>query len=304
MSGIISTGSFPQDLRPGIRMWFGSAYRLYDTKYDKILDVKVPDDRAYEEDVTMSTFGLAQVKSQGAPVTYDTTNQLYTTRYDHIQYGLGFVITQEMMDDGIALKLGEVFSKAMKQSMLRSREIISANVYVNGFSSSYLMNGGDGVALFSNAHPSQAGNLTNVPASPASLSEAALEQMVIDVQAFKDNRGQLIMTKPDKLIVPTALQFTAARILDSVLQSNTANNNINALRDLGMLPGGVVVNPYLSSASNWFVKTDEEGLNFFNRKDITLSDDNEFDTENGKFKALMRLSVGWSDWRAGYGVNA
>ena len=173
MSGIISTGSFPQDLRPGIRMWFGSAYRLYDTKYDKILDVKVPDDRAYEEDVTMSTFGLAQVKSQGAPVTYDTTNQLYTTRYDHIQYGLGFVITQEMMDDGIALKLGEVFSKAMKQSMLRSREIISANVYVNGFSSSYLMNGGDGVALFSNAHPSQAGNLTNVPASPASPSAAA-----------------------------------------------------------------------------------------------------------------------------------
>jgi hypothetical protein len=304
MSGLISTGSFPQDLRPGIRMWFGSAYKLYDTKYDKILDVKVPDDRAYEEDVMMNTFGLAQVKTQGAPVEYDTSNQFYSTRYDHIQYGLGFVITQEMMDDGIALKLGEVFSKAMKQSMLRSREIIGANVYVNGFSSSYLMQGGDGVALFSASHPTSAGNLSNVPSAPASLSEAALEQAVVDIMNYKDNRGQLIMTKPDKLIVPLALQFTAARILDSVLQSNTANNNINALRDLGMIPGGVVVNPYLTSASNWFIKTDEPGLNFFNRKDITLSDDNEFDTENGKFKALMRLSVGWSDWRAGYGVNA
>ena len=304
MSGLISTGSFPQDLRPGIRMWFGSAYKLYDTKYDKILDVKIPDDRAYEEDVMMNTFGLAQIKTQGAPVVCDTANQFFSTRYDHIQYGLGFVITQEMMDDGVALKMGQVFSEAMKQSMLRSREIISANVYVNGFSSSFLMNGGDGVCLFSNAHPSAAGNLSNVPSSAASLSEAALEQAVIDIMGYKDNRGQLIMTKPDKLIVPLALQFTAARILDSVLQSNTANNNINALRDLGMLPGGVVVNPYLTSSSNWFIKTDEQGLNFFNRKDISLSDDNEFDTENGKFKALMRLSVGWSDWRAGYGVNA
>lgn len=300
----ISTGLFPQDLRPGIRMWFGSAYKLYDTKYDKILDVKVPDDRAYEEDVMMSNLGLAKVKTQGAPVAYDSGNQLFTTRYPHIQYGLGFVITEEMLEDGIALKMGKIFAESMKQSMLRSREIIAANVYVNGFTSTALMDGGDGVALFSASHPTAGDSFSNVPSSAASLSEAALEQMVIDVMNYKDNRGQLIAVRPDKLIVPLALQFTAHRILNSVLQNNTADNAINALRDMGMLPGGVVVNPYLTSSTNWFVKTDQDGLNFFNRKDITMSDDNEFDTNNGKFKALMRLSVGWSDPRAGYGVNA
>lgn len=300
---IISTGSFPQDLRPGVRMWFGAAYKLYDTKYDKILDVKVPDDRAYEEDVMMSNLGLAQVKTQGAAVTYDSGQQMFTTRYPHIQYGLGFVITQEMMDDGVALKMGQTFAEALKQSMLRSREIVASNVYVNGFSSSYLMEGGDGVCLFSSAHPTAGANFSNVPSSAASLSEASLEQMVIDVMNYKDNRGQIITVKPDKLVIPIALQFTAHRILKSVLQNNTADNATNALRDMGMLPGGVVVDPYLTSTTNWFVKTDQQGLNFFNRKDITLSDDNEFDTENAKFKGLMRHSVGWSDPRAGYGVN-
>jgi hypothetical protein len=300
----ISTGNFPQDLRPGIRMWFGSAYKMYDSKYDKILDVKTPDDRAYEEDVTMSTLGLAQIKTQGASVQYDAANQLFTTRYSHIQYGLGFVITEEMLEDGIALKMGKTFSEAMKLSMLRSREIIASNVYVNGFTSGIQMDGGDGVCLFSNAHPIVGANQSNVPTSAASLSEAGLEQAVIDIMNLKDNRGQIISVTPDKLIIPIALQFTAHRILNSVLRPTSADNDINALRDLGMLPGGIVVNPYLTSTTNWFVKTNQPGLNYFNRKDITMSDDNEFDTNNGKFKSLMRLSVGWSDFRAGYGVNA
>jgi hypothetical protein len=301
---IMSTGNFPQDLRPGIRMWFGAAYKLWETKYDKIFDIKVPDDRAYEEDVMMSNLGLAVIKTQSAPVFYDSGNQLFTTRYSHIQYGVGFAITEEMMEDGIALKMGKIYAESLKQSMLRTREIVSANVYVNGFSSSYLMDGGDGVCLFSNAHPTPAGNFSNVPASAASLSEASLEQMVIDVRAYKDNRGQLISVVPDKLIIPTALQFTAERILKSVLRVGSADNDVNAMRNMGMLPGGVVVNPYLTSTTNYFVKTDAPGLNFFMRKDITLSDDNEFDTNNAKFKGLMRMSVGWSDPRAGYGVNA
>lgn len=301
---IISTGSFPQDLRPGIRMWFGSAYKIYDTEYDKLLDVKVADDRAYEEDVSMSTLGLAKVKAQGSPVSYDSGNQLYSTRYTHVQYALGFVITEEMMEDGVALKMGKVFSEAMKLSMLRSREIIGAGVYINGFTSTAVMDGGDGVCLYSNAHPVVGGNQSNVPASAASLSEASIEQMVIDVMAYKDNRGQLIMVRPDKLVIPTALQFTAHRVLNSVLQNNTADNAINALRDKGTYPGGVQVGHYLTSTTNWFVKTDQPGLNYFNRKDISMSDDNEFDTNNAKFKSLMRLSVGWSDWRSVYGVNA
>jgi hypothetical protein len=301
---IITTGLFPEDLRPGIRMWFGSAYKIYDTKYDQIFDVKVPEDRAYEEDVMMSSLGLATVKTQGAPVTYDNGNQLYATRYTHIQYGTGFVITEEMLEDGIALKMGKEFAENAKLSMLRTREIICANVLVNSFNSAYQMDGGDGVQLFSNAHPTPAGNFSNVPVTAASLSEASMEQACIDVGNYTDQRGILIAVRPDKLVIPLALQFTAHRILNSVLKNDTADNAINAMRDMGLFPGGVVVNPYLTSTTNWFVKTDQPGLNYFNRKDITMSDDNEFDTNNMKAKFLMRLSVGWSDPRSCYGVNA
>lgn len=308
MSALMSTGNFPQNLRPGIRAFFGAAYKAYDTKYDKLLDVKQAEARAYEETVAVTTLGLPQVKSEGAPVVYDAGAQSYSTRMRHVQYGLAFAVTEENVEDGIALKVGQTFAENMKLNMMRAREIIAANTYANGFSvgSGLGMEGGDGAALFSNAHPIVGGaNLSNVPSSAASLSEAALEQMVIDVQAFKDNRGQLIMVRPDKLIIPTALQFTAERILGSILRSGTNDNDLNALRNLGMLPGGIVVDPYLTvSATNWFVKTDQPGLVFLNRKDISMSDDNEFDTENMKFKALMRFSTGWDDFRAAYGVNA
>jgi len=300
----MSTGSFPQDLRPGIRMWFGAAYKEYATMYDKLLDVKIPDDRAYEEDVMMSALGLAQIKTQGAQVQYDSGIQLYSTQYPHIQYGLGFVITQEMMDDGIALKHAQAFTENLKMNMLRTREIIAANVYNNAFSSSFLMSGGDGVCLGSSAHPTAGANFSNVPTTAAQFSEAAVEQMVIDVMNYTDNRDQRIQVRPDKLIVGLNLQFQVERILKSILRAGTADNDINAVRNMGILPGGVVVDPFLTSTTNWHVRTDQPGLNYFNRKDITLSDDNEFDTENAKFKGLMRLSVGWSDPRAYYGVNA
>lgn len=300
----MSTGFFPQDLRPGVRMWFGAAYKSWETKYDKLLDVKVPDDRAYEEDVMMSGLGLAQVKTQGAAVQYDAGIQLFSTRYEHVQYGLGFVVTEEMMEDGVALKHAQTFSENLKLNMLRTREIISANVFNNAFSSSALMQGGDGVSLGNNAHPTAAGNFSNVPTTAGSLAEATIEQMVIDVQNYTDNRGQRIMVVPQTLIIGLNLQFTAERILKSPLRSASADNDINASRQMGILPGGVVVDPFLTSSTNWHVRTDQPGLNFFNRKDITLSDDNEFDTENAKFKGLMRFSTGWSDPRAGYFVNS
>jgi Mu-like prophage major head subunit gpT len=301
---IMSTGNFPQDLRPGIRMWFGNAYKLYATIYDKILEVKEADSRAYEEDVMASNLGLPQVKTQGAPVTYDVGNQLYSVRYPHIQYGLGFSITQEMMDDGIALKNAQIYAESLKLSMLRGREIQSANVYANGFSVSTSTEGGDGVAWFSSSHPSPAGNLTNVPTTPATLAESSVEQAHIDIGNMKDNRGQLIYVRAQKLVVPLNLQFTANRVLqENGWQSNSADRNINAMVEMGMRPE-IVVDPYLSSTTNWFIGTDQPGRYFYNRKDITLSDDNEFDTENAKFKGLMRFSVGVSDWRSGYGVNA
>lgn len=304
MVSIINTGSAPQNLRPGIHEFFGTAYEMYATEYDKLFDIKVAEKKAYEEDVTISGLGLATVKPQGSAVEYDSGNQLFSTRYTHVQYGSGFQITEEAMDDGVAIKLAEVFAKSLKLSMLRTRETVSAGTYVNAFSSSFQMDGGDGVQLCSNAHPTVAGNQSNVPATIGALSEATIEQGIIDIQAYVDNRGQKIMVIPRSLIVPPALQFTAERILASPLRSGTNDNDINALRSLGMIPDGVHVNHYLTSTSNWFLRTNQDGLQFFNRKDITLSDDNVFDSENMKFKGLMRFSVGWSDFRAIYGVNA
>lgn len=303
---IMSTGSFPQDLRPGIRMWFGAAYQSYDTKFDKILDVKIPDARAFEEDVMMSNLGLGQVKTQGAPVATDSGNQMFSTRYVHVQYGLGFIVTQEMMEDGIALKHAKIFTESLKFSMLRTREIIAASVYNTVFSSAGagFVDGGDGVALGSASHPVPGGTFSNVPAIAASLSEASLEQMVIDVNLYKDNRQQIIMVQPQTLVIAPALQFTADRMLLSPLRPGTGDNDINAIRNKGILPGGVVVDPFLTSTTNWHVRTDQPGLNYFNRKDIVLSEDNEFVTENMITKGLMRLSVGCSDPRAGYFVNA
>ncbi len=300
----MSTGSFPQDLRPGIRMWFGDAYKAYDTKYDKILDVKIPEARNYEEDVMMGALGLPVLKTQGAAVEFDQGNQMFSTRMTHLQYGLGFIITEEMSEDGIALKTGKLFAENLKLNMLRGREIFAHNIYINLFSSTLQdgMEGGDGVAPAASNHPTLAANFSNVPSSAAALSEASIEQAVIDIQQFTDNRGIIIAVRPAKLIVPLNLQFTAERILKSPLQSASANNSINAVRNMGMIPE-IVVSPYLTSTTNWFVKTDQPGLVFYNRKDITLSDDNDFDTENMKTKGLMRMSAGVSDPRAIYGVN-
>ncbi len=304
---VTSTGNFPQDLRPGINEWFGARYKIYDSKYDKILDVKIPEDRAYEEDVMMSGLNLATIKPQGSAVVYDAGNQMHSTRYVHLQYGNGFIITEEMLEDGLALKMGKIYSESLKDGMIRTREIFAALVYINAFTAAYTgtgLEGTDTAALGSASHPSPGGNLTNVPSVIASLSEASLEQAVIDIQNFKDNRGQLIMAIPDKLVLPLNLQFTAERILKSPLRSGTADNDINAIKNMALLPGGVIVDPYLTSTTNWFVRTNQPGLNFMNRKDIQLSNDNDFDTNNMKVKGLMRISAGFSDWRAVYAVNA
>lgn len=304
MAGIINTGSFPQDLRPGIHGFFGAAYPDFIANFDRILDVKEADERAYEEDVMIAGLGLAVTKPQGSPVSYDSGSQEWSVRYPHIVYGLGFQITQEMMEDSTALKMGKVFSESLKKAMMKTREVVAANVLNNGFSSSYLMQGGDGVQLFSNAHPTRTGNQTNVPATIASLSEASLEQAIIDITNQTDTRGTRIHTQAKKLIVPNALQFQAARILRSPLQSNSADNNINVLKSDDRFPEGIIMDPYLTSATGYFIKTDVEGANFFNRKEMMLTDDNDFDTTNMKFKGLMRFSVGWTDWRCYYGVNA
>lgn len=306
---LITTGDFAQNLRPGINTWAGLTYESFPTLYDKMFDVEEGEARAYQEDVMSSTLGLALVKPQGSPISYDKGEQAWSVRYTHVMYALGFIITLEAIEDGTGIKLAEVHTKALTESMLKTRETICANVLNNAFTAGNTMAdfgtglGGDGVILASSAHPTRSGNQSNVPVTPADLSEAALEQAIIDITNFVNDRGLRIMAVPKKIIVPNALQFTIDRILKSPLRSGTADNDINALREKGVFSDGIVMNPYLSSSTAYFIKTDIKGLKFINRKDIMVSDDNDFDTTNAKFKGIMRFAQGWTDWRSIYCVN-
>lgn len=301
MAGLINTGSFPQDLRPGIKMVFGDAYKDWDSKYDKIFETR-SSDRNYEEDMLVPGFGLVPEMSEGSAVSYDSSQQGITPRYRHLQYGLGFIITQNMVDDGIALGNAAKWTKRLKFSALRTKEIVAANILNRAFNSSYVMNGGDGKELCATDHPTLNGSQRNELSVAADLSEAALEQAIIDIMDTVDHRGVRIMLQPKKLIIPTALVMEAERIVKSNLRVGTADNDLNAIKSLNFLPEGVLVNPYLTDSDAWFITTDApEGLVYYNRKDMTLSVDNDFETDNLKTKVVFRCSFGWSDFKGIFG---
>jgi phage major head subunit gpT-like protein len=298
MSGIISTGNFPKALWPGVKKWYGTEYSDYPVQFDKLFD-KSTSDRAWEEIVGTSGLGLAVVKAEGAPVTYDSEQQGFTSRFQHVNYALGFIITQEMMEDDQYMIVGERRSKALARSMRQTKEINGANVYNRAFNSSYT--GGDGKTLLASDHPNIAGGTwSNKIATAADLSEAALEQAVQDIQAFTDDRGLLIAVTVKSLIIPRQLAFEAQRILKSDGRVGTDNNDPNVLKMMGSIPE-VVVNQFLTDTDAWFIRTSEQGLHYFERKADTFAQDNDFDTENAKFKASGRYSFGWSDPRSIYG---
>lgn len=298
MSGIINTGNFPKALWPGVKKWYGMEYEQYPVQYDKLFE-KSSSDRAWEEIVGTSGLGLAVVKAEGAPVTYDSEQQGFTSRFQHVNYALGFIITQEMMDDDQYMLVGERRSKALAKSMRQTKEINGANVYNRAFSGSYL--GGDGKAMIATDHPNVAGGTwSNKIATAADLSEASLEQAIIDIQGFTDDRGLLIAVTPKSLIIPRQLAFEAQRILKSDGRVGTDNNDPNVLKMLGSIPE-VVVNQFLTDSDAWFIRTSEQGLHYFERKADSFAQDNDFDTENAKFKASGRYSFGWSDPRSIYG---
>jgi hypothetical protein len=298
MSGIINTGNFPKALWPGVKKWYGVEYADYPVQFDKLFD-KSSSDKAWEEIVGRSGFGLAVVKAEGAPVTYDSEQQGFTSRFQHVNYALGFIITQEMMEDDQYMLVGERRSKALARSMRQTKEINGANVYNRAYNTSYT--GGDGKVMIATDHPNIAGGTwSNKIATAADLSEAALEQAYIDIQGFTDDRGLTIATKIKSLIIPRQLVFEAQRILKSDGRVATANNDPNVIKLMGVVPE-VVVNQYLTDSDAWFIRTSEEGLHYFERKADTFAQDNDFDTENAKFKASGRYSFGWSDPRAIYG---
>ena len=297
--GIITSSSFAKLLWPGLNSIYGKAYADYPVEWDKLFE-KNSSDKAYEEDLGLSSFGLASVKNEGAPITYDTERQGFTSRYNHVVYALGFIVTREIFEDDQYGKVGAQKAKALARSMRQTKEIIGANIYNRATTAGYT--GGDGVVLLSTAHPNVAGGtFSNRMTVDADLSEAALEQAVIDIAGFRDDRGLLIAARPEKLVIPYQLQFETKRILGAEGRVGTDLNDPNVLKDMGIF-SNVVTNHYLTDPDAWFILTNvKDGMKYFERRGDAFEMDNDFDTENAKFKATSRYSFGWSDPRAIYG---
>jgi len=300
--GVITTSSFAKALWPGVNAWYGKAYNEYATEWDKMGFEKNSSKNAYEEDLGMSGFCLARVKTEGGAIEYDSERQGFTTRYSHVVYALGFIVTREMFEDDQYDVVGQRKAKGLARSMRQTKEIVAANIYNRAFNSSY--KGGDGKEMIATDHPNVAGGTwSNELATAADLSEAALEQAAIDIYALTDDRGLLIAAKPKKLIIASGNQFEAARILGADGRTGTDSNDPNVLKTKGIIPE-VFVNHYLTDADAWFLLTDvSDGLKYFERRGDAFEMDNDFDTENAKFKATARYSFGWTDPKAIYGCE-
>ena len=299
MSGVINSGSFAKAMWPGVNTWYGKAYNEYPVEYTNLFDT-YKSTRAFEEDVGVSGFGLAVVKGEGAPITYDSERQAFITRYQHVTFALGFVITREAMDDDQYDIIGQRKAQGLAFSMRQTKEIVGANVYNRAFNSTYI--GGDGVAMIANNHPNiTGGTQSNLIATASDLSEASLEQACIDIAGFTNDRGLLIAVRPESLIIPRQLIFEAKRILATDGRVGTDLNDLNAIKTLGSIPK-VVTNHYLTDPDAWFIRTNApQGMKHFERRADSFDLDNDFDTENAKFKATARYSFGWTDWRGVYG---
>lgn len=295
----INSGSFAKALWPGVNAWYGKAYDEYEVEYAKLFD-KNTSTRAFEEDVGISSFGLAVQKNEGAPITYDGERQGFITRYQHVVFALGFIITREIMEDDLYDVVGQRKAQGLAFSMRQTKEIVGANVYNRAFNAAYV--GGDGVSMVNAAHPNiKGGTWSNTLATAADLSEAAIEQACIDIAGFTNDAGLLIAVRPKSLVIPRQLIYEAKRILGTELRVGTNNNDLNALKTMGAIPE-VITNHYLTDTDAWFIKTDvKDGMKYFERRADAFDMDNDFDTENAKFKATSRYSFGWTDPRGVYG---
>lgn len=300
MAGVITTGNHPKALWPGMRAFWGRQYSEHPQEWSQIFDTE-SSEKAYEEDAEVTGFGLAPIKTQGGAVSYDTETQGQTKRYTHVTYALGYIVTRDEMDDNLYEVVSKRRIKALAFSIRQTEEIVGANVLNRAFNSSYT--GGDSKELCATDHPTVDGTQSNELATAADLSEASLEDLIIQIMEAKNSRGLRISLMPKKLIVPPALAFDAERILNSTLQSGTANNDTNAVKSMGLIKGGAVVNHYLTDADAWFLQTNApNGLTRFNRRATEFRQDNDFDTENAKAKSSVRFSVGWTDWRGMFGT--
>lgn len=297
---VINNTSFNSDLIPGlVKKWFDASMKQYDPIYNRMMKVE-SSDRAFDVDATLTGMGTLIQKSQSGSISYDTSSQAYTPRYKHITYALGFAISKEALRDGNAFSDAKKFTQMLARGAAQTKEIIAANVLNFAGTSGYTMDGGDGVILASASHPTRAGNQSNSLSGGTDLSEAALEAMQVVIENAKDNRGLKIKLRMKDLIINPAQRADAHRILHSNLRVGTTDNDTNFLKDFGMVQG-LVVNPYLTSTTQWQVTTDiEDGLKFKMRQEAEMDQDNDFNTKNGLHSVDMRVSAGWSDFRGVY----
>lgn len=301
MSMPMTTGSLARLIYPGVNKFFLNKYNEHKEQYTALFD-EFASKRNYEEDVGMVGFGLMSEKPELASITYDTMRQGWTKRYTHTVYALGFMISRELIEDNLYSEIALKKASMLAFSARQTKEIIAANVYNRAFTSGYT--GGDGIILGSASHPNvSGGTYSNILATAANFSEAALEQACIDIRKYTDDRGNRINMKPLSLHLPVDLEFEAHRVLSSSLRVGTANNDPNALKDLGKFPGGVHFNNYFTSTTAWHIRTDcPEGMKHFKRRAMEFNTDNDFDTENAKFKCTERYSFGWTDPKGYYGT--
>ena len=295
----ISRSQLVKELEPGLNALFGLEYKNYANEHEEIFS-KENSDRAFEEEVMLSGFGNANVKPEGQSVNYDAAQETFTARYTHETLALAFSITEEAIEDNLYDRLASRYTKALARSMANAKQVKAANVLNNGFDSNFT--GGDGVELFSTAHPIVAGTFKNELSTAADLNETSLEQSLIDIAAMTDERGLKIAARGMKLIIPSELQFTAERLMKSQGRTGTADNDINAVANMGMIPQGYVVNHYLTDTDAFFIKTDvPNGLKMFVRSPVKTSMEGDFETGNVKYKARERYSFGFSDPRGIFG---
>lgn len=298
---VITTGAHPKALWPGVKAWWGRSYDEHIPEYPDLFDTDTSD-KAYEEEVEITGFGLAPVKPQGTSIFYDTEVQGAVSRFTHVAYALGFIVTFEELRDNLYEVVAKRRAQQLAFSMRQTKENVLAGVYNNAFSSSYA--GADGVSLINSAHPTVSGNQSNVLTTAADLSELAVEDLIIQVMQTTNARGMKISALPQSLHVPPALWFEAERIYKSVLQNDTANNAVNVLKASGMFPKGIKLNHYFSSQTAWFIRTNiPRSLQYFERDTIDFARDNDFDTKNAKAACYERYSASWADWRGIFGTS-
>ncbi len=296
----ISRAQLLKELLPGLNALFGLEYARYGEEHKEIYETE-SSERSFEEETKLSGFSAAPVKNEGQALQYDNAQEAWTARYNHETIALGFSLTEEAIEDNLYDSLSARYTKALARAMAYTKQVKAANVLNNGFNSAYT--GGDGVSLFSSAHPLVNGATnSNVPSTAADLNETSLENAVIQIAAYTDERGLLIAAKPKKLIVPPALQFVATRLLETELRVGTTDNDLNALKNNGAVPEGYAINHFLTDTNSWFLTTDvPNGLKHFVRTPLQNSMDGDFDTGNVRYKSRERYSFGWSDSLAIYG---